>query len=205
MKKILLISIAFLSTLFFAPIYSQQNIEPRVDSTLHPLYNKKYGIEINPIFLIMSVKEETMVSGTFSFFGITRKGEIAILFDYLKTIKVDPDYADPEEITVSIDAMFRKFLNGTQGGLYFSSGLRYNYRYEPEDHYWPNDVHYETTNKVGISFGIGYRYFSHSGLYWGASFFGGKYFTGIDNSKKKVGDNSPQFIGGEFLKFGYAF
>ena len=55
-------------------------------------------------------------------------------------------------------------------------------------------------SRQGISFGIGSRKFSESGIYWGWSFYAGKYLTGTD------GDHDPSvFINFEFLKFGVTF
>ena len=61
-------------------------------------------------------------------------------------------------------------------------------------------------HKFGIGFGIGYRYFSRSGLYWGTSLTVGRYFTGTN--KMIAGDDILDWEGYvdiELLKFGIAF
>lgn len=186
MNRILCAYLLILSSLVGMSGFTPNPAESEEKKTDLPLMDKKYGIEINPILLLMSDREQTMATGSFSFFNITRKAEIALLFEYLGKIKNHPSYNKTEKY-YTIDTMYRKFLRGTQGGLYFSGGIRFRYEYQHDEDadYVPTLIEEERVTKAGISFGIGYRYFSPSGLYWGISLFGGKYFTGIDESEKK--------------------
>jgi hypothetical protein len=63
-----------------------------------------------------------------------------------------------------------------------------------------------TTRKVGAYFGIGYRYFTQSGFYWGTSLIYGRYFSGDQRDIQEViFDDSKMIIDIELLKFGFAF
>jgi hypothetical protein len=59
---------------------------------------------------------------------------------------------------------------------------------------------------VGAYFGIGYRYFTKSGFYWGTSLIYGRYFSAGDRDIQEVIlDDSKTIFDFEFLKFGFAF
>ena len=78
-------------------------------------------------------------------------------------------------------------------------GLRYATFKDYDYGYWDDD--YQTIDeysRIGISFGIGSRTFSKSGIYWGWSFYAGKYLNSSD-------DGPPMFMNFEFLKFGKTF
>jgi hypothetical protein len=174
--------------------------------------DRNFGIEISPIFLILSEKDDLNIKGAFSLFNISKRLELAFPFEYISRKDKEMLYygflADYNRFT--IDCIPRLFLKNEQGGFYFSAGLRYTYEYgidEDLNRVTPENK-YNSNKKLGVSFGIGYRYFSPIGFYWGASLFGGKYFT--DN--KIIIDNltgtsmEPDlFFMIELLKFGYAF
>jgi len=175
-------------------------------------WDKKYGIEISPIYLIMSKKNDVNIKGSFSLFSISKKIELAFPFEYIDRKDKDMDWYDyiVDYNRFTIDCQPRLFLKGTQKGFYFSTGLRYTYEYGiNDDIYWETDqLKYFSNNKLGVSFGIGYRYFSPIGLYWGISLFGGKYFTDTDiwiENLSGAGLSPDIFLTIELLKFGYAF
>ena len=173
-------------------------------------WDKTFGIEINPISLIMSKKNDVNIKGSFSLFNISRKIELAFPFEYIdrKDTEWYDDILDYNRFT--LDCQPRVFLRGTQKGFYFSTGLRYTYEYGIDDDLYcdTDEIKYYSNNKIGVSFGIGYRYFSPIGLYWGVSLFGGRYFTDTDiwiDNLSGVNLNPDIFFTIELLKFGYAF
>ena len=61
-------------------------------------------------------------------------------------------------------------------------------------------------SKAGIYIGIGYRYFSQSGWYWGTNILVGRFFSNDDRDIIDVGTDEEKFIlDAELLKIGYAF
>jgi hypothetical protein len=55
-------------------------------------------------------------------------------------------------------------------------------------------------------FGIGYRYFSTSGFYWGTSIVYGAYFSADERTIQGVTlDDTKTILDLEILKFGFAF
>ena len=60
----------------------------------------------------------------------------------------------------------------------------------------------ENYTRQGISFGVGYRLFAKSGIYWGTSLYMGKYILGED---PKSGWDNNRFMNIEFFKFGKTF
>jgi len=173
-------------------------------------WDKNFGIELSPIYLILSEKDNVNIKGSFSLFNISKRIELAFPFEYIDTKDTDfyDDVTDYNRFTIDIQP--RLFLKGIQKGFYFSAGIRYTYEYGMDDDlYWDTDkIKYYTNNKIGISFGIGYRYFSPIGLYWGVSLFGGKYFTDTDiwlYNASTFSMNPEMFLTIELLKFGYAF
>lgn len=180
----------------------------KVQSETSPIADKDIGIEVNPIYLIMSKKDNILLTGTISLFNISRKAELAIPLSYYKT--TDEEDNELKSQQVIIDFQYRRFLKGIQKGFYFSGGLRYSYNYGYDcDMWWDEDiVKNYARHKVGLSFGIGYRYFSPSGLYWGFSIYGGRYFTGTDVTflnTQTLTVSRDIFWDIELLKFGYAF
>lgn len=169
---------------------------------------KDFGIELNPIFLIMSRKDNITLTGTISLFHINRKAEIAVPLSYYNITDEDDKYLHNQ--TMIIDLQYRKFLREVQKDFYFSGGIRYSYNegYDT-DLWWDEDIVKKyIRHKIGIQFGVGYRYFSNNGLYWGFSVYGGRYLTGTDiefNHAVNVTDNQYLFWDIEFLKFGYSF
>jgi hypothetical protein len=175
-----------------------------------PLKGKKYGVELNLIRLLTTSATEFSFSGSFSLFNINRKAEIAFPIFYQKTnsgkLLVGPN-------VFTLDCHYRYFLGNTQNGFYLSGFTRYanlngttgtQYTLLTENTPGPR----ETENKLGLGAGLGYRYFSYKGFYWGSSLSIGRYIIG-KNNKFTSGffgnDDSEYIIDMELLKFGWAF
>ncbi len=182
-----------------------------------PLVNKSAGIELNIARLLYSSSQDYFtLSGTFSLFAVSRSGEIAFPFFYqtgksTKTESFTGNKYDVPLTLLNLDATYRLFLGKYQDGFYFSVGTRYTYikGLEGKDLliFNVNQGGIEsTTNKVGAYFGIGYRYFTQSGFYWGVSVIYGRYFGGERDYQEVLwGDDGKTIVDIEFFKFGYAF
>ena len=158
-----------------------------------PLIGKKGGIEINPLYTLI-YDEEFSFSGSISFFPKGQNIEIAIPMA-LKQIEGNNGQA-----RFRADLLYRYFLGKHRKGRYIMWGFRHatfkDYDYDS----WDDDYQIiDEYSKIGISFGIGSRTFSKSGIYWGWSFYAGKYLTGTDD------DGPSGFMNFEFLKFGKTF
>ena len=177
-----------------------------------PLANKSFGIELNPAYLLVSASRSYFVlSGGFSFFDIDRHAEIACPIFY-QSGTPNKSY----ELTLwNQDIIYRRFLGEHQDGFYISGGMRFTYI---SGEHATNGIdllgtnlfatNYEmiTTRKLGGMFGIGYRYFSSSGFYWGTSIVYGAYFSADEREIKGVTlDDTKTILDFEILKFGFAF
>jgi hypothetical protein len=173
-----------------------------------PLANKTTGVEFNPAYLLLaSANDQLVLSGGFSLFSADRNAEIAFPIFFRNAGKDDND-----PITFVVDSHYRRFLGQHQGGFYLSASLRYQYLHGRED---LDQIPFfdigETGDKItlhkfGVGFGIGYRYFSRSGLYWGTSLTVGRYFTDTEKQVQGVDLlNGKGYIDVELLKFGIAF
>ena len=91
------------------------------DDEKMPLHNKKYGIEINPIFLLISKKDDMYISGTFSFFDISRKIELAFPFQYILSSE-EVDFERQEYENYRLDSQVKYFLDRKQKGIYLAVG-----------------------------------------------------------------------------------
>jgi hypothetical protein len=175
---------------------------------IDPLANKAAGVELNPAYLLLaSADDQLVISGGLSLFSADRNAEIAFPIFFRNAGKGDND-----PITFSVDSHYRRFLGQHQGGFYLSASVRYQYLHGRQDAdnipFFSVGTNGEkiTLHKFGAGFGIGYRYFSRSGLYWGTSLTVGRYFT--DTGKQIQGVdllNGKGYIDVELLKFGIAF
>jgi hypothetical protein len=174
-----------------------------------PLANKHFGIEFNPASLLVASANNILVlSGGFSLFAVDRSAEIAFPFFYQSGTDKKENY--PLTL-LTLDAAYRRFLGRHQNGFYLSAGTRYTYIKGEEGTDFllftfntPGAT--ITTSKMGLYFGIGYRYFSESGLYWGFSISYGRYFSNDERDIKGVTfDDTKILLDVEILKFGIAF
>jgi hypothetical protein len=192
----------------------QDKIYDEVARYKEPLENKKYGIEFNPAYLLVSSSHSYMVlSGGFSFFNADRHAEIACPIFYQNGMS---ENSGNHELTIwNQDVVYRKFLGQHQDGFYIEGGFRYTHIRGEEGGnitlfgislFPSSSAPIITTDKVGAMFGIGYRYFSSSGIYWGISFVWGAYFSSDERTIQGViGDDTKTILDIEILKFGIAF
>ena len=155
-----------------------------------PLIDKRGGIEINPLYTLLYSEDGLSFSGTISIFPKNKNIEIAIPLAYKS------DALDALQAKFRMDIQYRYFLGKHRKGIYIMSGFRHA-TFDDED-LWL-DSQEKGYNRQGITFGVGYRIFAKNGIYWGASFYAGKYISGeerIDND---------QFMNIEFFKFGHTF
>jgi len=157
---------------------------------IDPLIGKKGGIEINPLYTLI-YDEGFSFSASISMFPKDKNIEIAMPIA-LKSIE-----GNDMQARFRIDLLYRYFLGKHRTGRYIMCGLRHadfrEYDYYSDDYVMSNEY-----SRQGISFGVGSRKFSESGIYWGWSFYAGKYLTGSD-------DDNSVFVNFEFLKFGITF
>lgn len=185
-------------------------------SYVSPLLNKHVGAELNLARLLVSTGQDYLTfSGSFSLFAVTRSAEIAFPF-FLRTGKGESKEmfgGEKYEVPLTLfnlDATYRRFLGRHQGGFYVSGGMRYTYIHgiEGTDYFFfgaSGDDQESTMHRVGAYFGIGYRYFSHSGFYWGTSLIYGRYFGKARDYQEVLLDDGEVILDLEFLKFGFAF
>ena len=174
-------------------------------SYIDPLKGKKYGIEFNPVYFLLSSSnsEGFTLTGSVSLFSISKSAEIAFPIFYSK--------GENDLSIFHIDSHYRYFIGKHRNGFYLSSGLRFTYLRGKEGKSffaWEYDVTNEIINetKIGLTFGIGYRIFGANGWYWGTSLFGGRYSTKGEHSVLGAGAaDRIQIIDMEFLKIGKLF
>jgi hypothetical protein len=191
----------------------QEKIYDEVVRYKEPLENKKYGIEFNPAyFLVSSSRSYVVLSAGVSFFSIDRNAEIACPIFYQSGSN---EKSGGRAVTLwNQDIIYRRFLGQHQDGFFLEGGLRYTHiKGELENGFslfgvsiWSTTAPIITTDKVGAMFGIGYRYFSTSGFFWGTSIKYGAYFSGDERDIKEVFmDDTKTIVDFEILKFGIAF
>ncbi len=216
MRKILFILL--FGSVFIGNVYAQQ--DAKIDTVLQnqnkmmqnqeqilnqvtwvdPLEGRHFGIEFNPALLLVGLgNEELYLSGGFSLFNLAPQAEIAFPVYYRK-------YDHDGSSLLTVDAHYRLFFSKKRG-FYASGGLRYARLYGEED-LWENgqDPRMVTVDKFGAFFGIGYRYFSQIGIYWGTSLIMGTYFSDDTDKIDGIFMDAGKFLFDiELLKIGYAF
>ena len=153
---------------------------------IDPLANKKFGIELSPLY---TMYVDDGLSGSFSNFSLSDVAEITFPFSYRKYKRKNDEGVMQVRYLTYLDAQYRFFLGKHRIGRWIGSGFRF----------CSDEDNIGSYNKVGISFGFGTRIFSETGWYWGTSLYLGKYYFG----EKDRGDSS--FFQFELLKFGFAF
>ena len=147
-----------------------------------PLEGKYAGIEINPLYMMWHSENGFSFSGTVSLFPENKNVEIAFPFASFST---DDNFFD--KASFRLDAQYRYFLGKHRKGFHLISGLRH--------------ANFKDYSRQGISFGVGYRVFAKNGLYWGTSFYAGRYYFGEELDEY----NNDRFMNLEFFKFGKTF
>lgn len=180
----------------------------------NPFKDKEYGVELNIPFLVFTLFPDiTMISGTFSIFNSEKKTEIAFPFFIYSVTDEWENTADTKHDFVSLDIHYRKYIGEYLNGFYLSGFIRGSYikGILGEDFMYEDGEElsgeYGIERKLGIGVGVGYRYFSKSAYYWGASLNIGKYITGTHGvfANDMFFEDSKIIFDLEFLKLGYAF
>lgn len=188
-------------------------------ASYEPSEDYAVGIEINPLRLIRpaviqssgdDVEQGQEVVGGVSLFLPEQEAEIAIPIMY-GTYQMAGDSSQ----ILNIDLHFRKFVDHAQEGLYYSAVVRYvrlsgTVTVNPPEFGDPtrNYDYQDITHRLGIGAGMGYRYVSDWGFYWGISFSLGGYAIGDGKSYTGSGlmwDQSALFADIELFKIGYKF
>lgn len=180
-----------------------------------PLGARQHGIELNLFRFLLWDEGEKSMSGTYSRFDTDKNVEIAMPFMYSSGPQDeyfwddDPAIGDLESYTV--DLHYRKYLGHRLEGFYLSGFSRLAHLNGTLEASSAGFYDKGSETKLGVGFGIGYRVFSPSGLYWGMSLSLGRYLTGesdaflsSDSSSADLDDESL-IVDVEFFKFGYAF
>ena len=184
-----------------------------------PLTGKTFGVELNIARLLLA-KEVLSVSGGFSLFNVDRDAEIAFPFLYSRS-EIDASSPAEEALAnidfteITQDVHYRYFLGNTQNGFYLSGFARGAYLEGVlGDYAWDNlgDSTRDSRDnefKLGLGVGLGYRFFSYKGLYWGASLNLGRYVLGEGERFRgaffSLDADSDYIFDVELLKFGWAF
>ncbi len=158
---------------------------------------RHFGLSFNPALLLAGMGYNVLyLSGGVSLFNLAPHGEINFPVFFR-------NYKGENEKLLTVDMEYRLFFSRAKRRFYTSAGMRYaRLEGKRED----NDSQRITIDKYGAFFGIGYRYFSKIGIYWGSGLTLGTYFT--DDSDKIKGafmDQGKFLFDFELLKIGYAF
>ena len=158
-----------------------------------PLEGKKGGVEINPLYWLLYSEDGLSFAGSLSIFPANKNIEIAIPLAF----KSDTEFWG--QATFRMDVQYRYFLGKHRKGIYIMTGVRHGTFDGYAGDSW-DEVPEENYTKQGISFGVGYRLFAKSGIYWGTSFYIGKYISGPTTEW-----GNDRFMNIEFFKFGKTF
>lgn len=178
-----------------------------------PLGTRQHGLELNLFRFLLWDEGEKSISGTYSRFDTDKNVEIAVPFMYSTGSQSDyrQDFGRDDLQSYTVDLHYRKYLGHRLDGFYLSGFSRVAHLNGRFDAYTTGRSDVGSETKLGVGFGIGYRVFSLSGLYWGMSLSLGRYLTGesdaflsSDSSSANVDDGSL-IVDVEFFKFGYAF
>lgn len=177
-----------------------------------PLIGKKFGIEVNPASLFAG-----NFTGGLQLFNLDRKAEISIPVSYFSPYKIFGE--DNGESELNIDFQYRRFIGEHQNGFWVGGGARFTHANENEYFTkWVSNEYYSynstetrivTNNYFGVMAGIGYRYYTQSGFYWGTSISAGKYLNvkspDYNNSNYSGTYRSSYFYDFELMKIGFTF
>lgn len=174
------------------------------------------GIEVNPFRLLDFEANRHSFSGSINFFNVEHNAEIAIpvYYGYSRgyshidffELAIDPgtgDLADPELSRFLIDLHYRKFFGEALGGVYVSLFARYT-QLRGNNNTSPN-YSYEVANRLGAGIGLGYRYISEEGWYWGIGVQLGAYSKRGEQFYTVNIDDDEIILDFEFAKIGFLF
>jgi len=208
MKKILIT----LLPLLFANTHAQELPAPP-NFLSQP---NSWGIEVNPIRLLLTNSDYFGFSGTLSHFDNTNGVEIAVPIYYLREDKrfttEDNQYHGEVESRLNLDLHYRKYSSFSQGKTnttYIGVFARYTHL----DGEASNREGTVVVNKLGFGGEVGVRVkdIFNTPFYWGFSLMIGGYVTG-NNDKLSRGvmfdagfDDRQLIVDIELLKIGYEF
>ena len=185
-----------------------------------PLAGKNFGIEVNPFRLLaLGIGSDFAASGSVSLFNVSRSAEIAIplLYKHNSTKAIQDLRAKSEFNLVTADVHYRQFLGHSQNGFYLSgfgrlANLNGNRNTDRSNLLFDFDTASSanlSVTKFGVGVGLGYRIFSHRGIYWGTGMSFGRYLGGKSDQFRSasgfIDDDAEIIFDVEFLKFGWAF
>ncbi|MDQ7015190.1 MAG: hypothetical protein Q9N68_02320 [Gammaproteobacteria bacterium] len=195
----------------------QKQADLRREQNRSPFANKTYGIEFNVARFLVAEPGSVVLSGGFSLFQPAEKVELAFPIFLSSNEGSNSDLFN----LATVDLHYRRFLGDSMKGFYLSGFTRLAYldgiRSDNIDYaaLGPNQLPPEFVRergsevKLGVGVGIGYRIFSSSNYYWGASLSMGRYLVGKNDQFASVldpfDDDGQVIIDAEILKFGYAF
>ena len=198
MNKVLFISLLGLSSLF--------------GESLSVVKSESWGVEFNPLRLLVFGDNETSLSGTFSYFDNENSVEIAVPWLYYKDSgRVDWNLQkEYREKSILVDVHYRKYFTPNTEGAYVGAFGRYAHLagelYVTEE--------YKTVNKFGLGLEVGFKLKNifDSPFYYGASIALGGYlgnendvFNSHDWFSTLSLDDNRKIIDIELLKIGYEF
>lgn len=158
---------------------------------------RHFGMAFNPALLLAGMGYNVLyLSGGLSLFNLAPHGEINLPVYYR-------NYKSENDRLLTVDLEYRLFFSKSKHRFFTSIGMRYARLMGKKE---SNDSQRINIDKYGAFFGIGWRYFSKIGIYWGSGLILGTYFT--DDSDRIKGaflDQGKFLFDFELLKIGYAF
>ena len=169
-----------------------------------------WGVEINPIRVLLLGSDYKTFSGTLSHFDNDHGIEISLPLFYEQYTEEYEDkvaYHSNKNTTLNIDLHYRRYFTMKQTeGLYLGTFGRYTYLHGQAY----EDTEQITVNKLGFGTEIGFKYkhIFNTSLYVGASLMIGAYVLGQNDQIASFDfalDDSPFILDLELLKIGYEF
>lgn len=181
------------------PIFSCANIYDK---------NSIKGISINPFRIMLDKVPFSSFAGAFSLFSEKYQREIRfpVYWNSNYTSNTNTVFSqnidsDEDKVNfISLDAEYRKFINYNIGRLYLGTLIRVA-RLSGQN---------KETNKLGIGFSAGYRFFSKNNkFYAGIGISMTRFILGhnnlFDDDDSPFSNNSSGIVDIEFFKIGFTF
>jgi len=174
------------------------------------VFGDSFGMEINPLRLILISNGIDTFSGGFNYFNDENRYEISFPLTYNKISYQNKynRYKDYPDTSLTFDVHYRKFLfSNRANGFYIGALGRYTYI----EGKVKNDFKIATAHRFGMGGEIGIRLRDRGNkTYWGVSFAYGQHFDNYGGQFKHdnfitLMDGKKNFWDIEFFKFGYEF
>jgi hypothetical protein len=167
--------------------------------------DSRYGLEANLISPIISKDNIKSYEIGVSAFKIWPNTELYFPIEYYKE-----HLSAKDNFQVLFQIQYRRYFKGLNKGLYWSGVIDYRFI---QDHYFvesqllPNEY---IDNRLGVGAGIGYRYFSSLGWYWGIDFNMGRHIIASEPDDEntelfRINPYKKMYYKFDFLKIGYRF